>query len=154
MLSFNPWFTYYILWAIRYIQSVREHLGLLHTQKPVEVDSPTISVEDPVCDDFYLDTWVKTAHSNTEIFEQVRIIKLYCTDYVVKINSATEVESCFGTLYVVRFSVHIKFVSVYKKRYCMYICKYHTFLIPTFFNFIQANITIILFTVVHMFWEQ
>lgn len=46
----------------------REHLGLLEVQGKV---NPGIDVVDPVCDQFYNDTWVHAANTNTEIYEQV-----------------------------------------------------------------------------------
>jgi phospholipase D1/2 len=50
----------------------REHLGLLPTQQTTTSQpADPLSVEDPVCDQFYLHTWMETAHKNSELFEQI-----------------------------------------------------------------------------------
>lgn len=41
-----------------------------------------LDVEDPACDEFYLNTWMKTAQNNTQLFEKVRNLHVYaaCTE--------------------------------------------------------------------------
>ena len=59
----------------------REHLGLLPSQQKGGVESPSsdISVEDPASDEFYLNTWMKAAINNTQLYRQVCPVQL--TDY-------------------------------------------------------------------------
>ena len=59
----------------------REHLGLLPAQQVggVQSPSPDISVEDPACEQFYLNTWMKSAHTNTELYEKVLYYIYYTT---------------------------------------------------------------------------
>ncbi|CAI8009390.1 Phospholipase D zeta 2, partial [Geodia barretti] len=51
----------------------KEHLGLLPSQQKGGVESPSsdISVEDPASDEFYLNTWMKAAINNTQLYKQV-----------------------------------------------------------------------------------
>jgi phospholipase D1/2 len=51
----------------------KEHLGLLPSQQKGGVESPSsdISVEDPASDEFYLNTWMKAAINNTQLYRQV-----------------------------------------------------------------------------------
>ena len=50
----------------------REHLGLLDVQQKEGMEPAPLDVEDPACDEFYLNTWMKTAQNNTQLFEKVR----------------------------------------------------------------------------------
>lgn len=54
---------------------IREHLGLLESQG--REPHAEISVEDPVIDEFYLETWIKSAEQNTAIYEEVRLCQSY-----------------------------------------------------------------------------
>lgn len=47
----------------------REHLGCLQIKSGSK--SSRIDVRDPISDAFYFDTWLKIAHKNTEIYDQV-----------------------------------------------------------------------------------
>ena len=64
-----------------YVCYTREHLGLLPAQQRGGVQ-PDISVEDPASDDFYLNTWMKSAQNNTQLYKQV------LTDFTVILFSA------------------------------------------------------------------
>ena len=54
-----------------YSHTHREHLGLLPGQQGGGTTETDISVEDPASDQFYLNTWMKAAHSNTQLYEEV-----------------------------------------------------------------------------------
>ena len=45
---------------------------MLNVQQKEGVEPVSLSVEDPASEEFYINTWMKTAHSNTELFQEVR----------------------------------------------------------------------------------
>lgn len=46
------------------IDLFREHLGI----------DPSMDISDPISDDFFNNVWLKTAKTNTEIFDEVRLL--------------------------------------------------------------------------------
>ena len=47
---------------------------MLDVQQKEGVKPVSLSVEDPASEEFYINTWMKTAHSNTDVYEEVRFI--------------------------------------------------------------------------------
>ena len=45
---------------------------MLDVEQKEGAEPVSLSVEDPASEEFYINTWMKTAHSNTELYEEVR----------------------------------------------------------------------------------
>ena len=46
---------------------------MLDVQQKEGAEPVSLSVEDPASEEFYINTWMKTAHSNTDVYEEVRV---------------------------------------------------------------------------------